>query len=198
MLRTDDHIMHQLSHAWLLIVECTLLDWWHFRWYWYTDSYSNRAARSGGCSSRSAFSPLQARCKANQISHRVYIYINKISCVLRTLWFVCFRVYIRLCKHGCDITACFPVLFYKRNRKRTTCVYITWCKHSREFGRIWAVLERNVYVSRLNWAVSMERRRANWWDPTYFHNYQPRIEITSACTATMVSAHLMFHPGRWK
>ena len=26
-----------------------------------------------------------------------------------------------LCKHGCDVTACSPVLFYKRNRKWTPC-----------------------------------------------------------------------------
>ena len=51
-----------------------------------------------------------------------------------------YRVYIRLCKHGCDVTACFPVLFYKRNREWTPCVYITWCKNSREFGRMWKYL----------------------------------------------------------
>ena len=55
------------------------------------------------------------------------------------LWLVSYRVYIRLCKHGCDVTACFPVLFYKRNRKWTPCVYITWCKHERE--RVWKNLE---------------------------------------------------------
>ena len=35
-----------------------------------------------------------------------------------------YHVYIRLCKYSCNVTAYFPVLFYKRNRK--------W----REFGRI--------------------------------------------------------------
>ena len=74
---------------------------------------------------------------------RSYVIVYyKISCVLRTLWLVSYHVYIRLCKHGCDVTACFPVLFYKRNRKWTPCVYITWCKHSREFGRIWKYLRK--------------------------------------------------------
>ena len=55
------------------------------------------------------------------INHRasIFYFFYKTSCVLRTLWLVSYRVYIRLCKHGCDITACFPVLFYKRNRKWT-------------------------------------------------------------------------------
>ena len=35
-----------------------------------------------------------------------------------------YHVYIRLCKYSCNVTAYFPVLFHKRNRK--------W----REFGRI--------------------------------------------------------------
>ena len=67
--------------------------------------------------------------------------ITKISCVLRMLWLVSCCVYIRLCKHGCDVTACFPVLFCKRNRKWTSCVYITWRKNSREFGRILKYLQ---------------------------------------------------------
>ena len=42
-------------------------------------------------------------------------------------------VFIMLCKHGCDVTACSPVLFYKRNRKWTPLhVCTTWWKHSRE------------------------------------------------------------------
>ena len=72
--------------------------------------------------------------------HLLYINIYKISCVLRTLWLVSYRINIRLCKHGSDVTACFPFLFYKRNRKWMPCVYITWCKHSREFGRFWRYL----------------------------------------------------------
>ena len=70
------------------------------------------------------------------------IYIYKISCVLRTLWLVSYRVYIRLCKHGCDVTEYFPVIFYKRNRKWTPCAYITWCNRSREFCRIWKYLRK--------------------------------------------------------
>ena len=59
----------------------------------------------------------------------------------RCIGLVSYRFYITLCKHCCDITEHFPVLFlYKRNRKWTLCVYITWCKHSREFGRIWKYL----------------------------------------------------------
>ena len=55
------------------------------------------------------------------------IHIYKISCVLRTLWLVSYCVYIRLCKHGCDVTAYFLLLFYIRNRKWTPySVYITW------------------------------------------------------------------------
>ena len=44
------------------------------------------------------------------------------------------------CKHGCDVTACFPVLFYNINWKWTPCVYLTWCKNSMEFGRMWKYL----------------------------------------------------------
>ena len=52
--------------------------------------------------------------------------------VLRTLWLVSYRVYIRLCKHGCHVTPCFSVLFYRRNRKWTPCVYTTCWKHVME------------------------------------------------------------------
>ena len=31
-------------------------------------------------------------------------------------------VFNRQRKHGCDVTTCFPVLFYKRNRKWTPCL----------------------------------------------------------------------------
>ena len=73
-------------------------------------------------------------------------YIYKIRCVLRTLLLVSYCVYIRLCKHDCNVTAYFPVLFYKRNRKWTRCVYVTWYKHSR------------VYIICIGYNYTEERR----------------------------------------
>ena len=42
------------------------------------------------------------------------------------------------------------VLFYKRNRKWTACVYITWRKHSRELGRIWKYLCKRSYMAEVH------------------------------------------------
>ena len=61
------------------------------------------------------------------INIHVYIFIYKISGVLRKLWLVSCRVYIRLCKHSCDIMTYFLVLFHKWNRK---CTLYTLCLYN--------------------------------------------------------------------
>ena len=47
---------------------------------------------------------------------RVQLALTRISCVS-------YRVYIRLCKHSCDVTAYFPVLFYWTIRLRAPNFY---------------------------------------------------------------------------
>ena len=49
-----------------------------------------------------------------------------------------YHVYIRLCKYSCNVTAYFPVLFHKRNRK--------W----REFGRIGKYLSNRSHTARVH------------------------------------------------
>ena len=66
-------------------------------------------------------------------------------------WLLSCRVYIRLIsKHGCDVPTYFFVLFHKRNRKCTPCVYIARCKHSSEFGRIRKYLCKHSSTARVH------------------------------------------------
>ena len=51
-------------------------------------------------------------CFAHSRDILLNIQIYKLRCVLRTLWLVSYRLYIRLSKYGCDVTAYLPVLFY--------------------------------------------------------------------------------------